>query len=185
MTITINIKGKGKVDKVVGDDSTTLTATPSETWIFKCFKVGENEYSDNPHTFLFNEENLIIDTFFYIPIEAYLRGFVGFDVPESALTSILKYRKIDFNTDVDDLSQKQIDLAYADMLMWASTNPSSYTGSKESDGGWSRTEASKTISVTDKKRYAKSANEIYIKYNDSKKSRTSIIATSWNGVSRI
>ena len=182
MTLTINIKGKGKVEKVVENNSATLTATPEESWLFKYFLIGDIQYSANPYTFKYDGTDLVVDSTFYIPIESYLRGLVGFDVTDAALTSMLLSRKIDFNADINDLTQKDLDLLYADLLMWASTNPSSYTGSKEADGGWSHTEASKTITATDKKRYEQMANDIYIKYGDSRKSSANIRAFSWNGI---
>lgn len=101
-----------------------------------------------------------------ITIEDYLRGMVGFDVPESALSVIRINRKIQKGTDVNELEQKTIDLAYADLLMWGSTNPSSYTGAKNSDGGWTQTEASKTLTVSDKREFKNQAMAIYKKYGD-------------------
>lgn len=103
-----------------------------------------------------------------ISIEEYLRGKVGFDVSDSALTSILIDRKVNKGADVSVLDQKTKDLAYADLLMWGATNPSSYTGSKNSDGGWTHTDASKTITTTDKKEWRKQADAIYREYGDKK-----------------
>lgn len=181
MGLTINIKGKGKVDKVVAFNTATLTAIPDDSWLFKYFMNEGIVATDNPYTFDYNEaDSVVIDTVFYIPIESYLRGLVGFDVPDSAITSILIYRQIDFDADVNDLTKEQKELAYADLLMWAATNPTSYTGAKDSDGGWSHTEASKTISVSDKKRFEQMANDIYIKYNDCRKMKSGIRATSWD-----
>ena len=103
-----------------------------------------------------------------VSIEEYLKGKVGFDVPDSALSSIRIDRKIEKGVDVETLDQKTKDLAYADLLMWGATNPSSYTGSKNSDGGWTQTEASKTITATDKKEFRQLAMSIYRKYGDGK-----------------
>ena len=184
MALTINIKGKGKVDKVVEDDSATLTATAEESWLFKYFLIGDIQYSANPYTFECDGSDLVIDSTFYIPIESYLRGLVAFEVPDSAITANLLYRKVEFNADPDDLTEKQKDLLLADVLRWGSTSPSSYTGKKESDGGWSSTGESKTVSSADKKRFAEMANDIYIKYGDSRKSSANIKAFSWNGFYR-
>lgn len=184
MGLTINIKGKGKVEKVVDVSSATLTATPNESWLFKYFQIGDMKYEVNPYSFEYDGDDLVVDSVFYIPIESHLRGLVGFEVTDAALTSILIFRQIDFDSDIADLTNKQIELAYADLLRWASTNPSSYTGSKDSDGGWSHTEASKTLTATDKKRYEQIANDIYVKYNDSRKSSASIKVFSWNGTYR-
>ena len=167
MIITIDIKGEGKVDKVVNGNVTTLTAIPDESWAFKCFLIGDAEVTENPHTLILSENKLITATF-YVTIEDYLRGLVGFDITESALNSIRVFRDIEKYSDVSELTVKEKELLYADLLMWAASSPTSYTGSKDSDGGWTHTEAGKTISVTDKKRFENTAKSIYKKYQDKK-----------------
>lgn len=117
-------------------------------------------------------------------IEEYLKGRVGFDITDQAISTILLDREINAGAEVGDLTQKQKDLAYADMLMWGATRPSSYTGSKDSDGGWSRTEASSTLLKSDKERFAAIANEIYIKYNDPKRAKSKIKIVNLYGFSR-
>lgn len=101
-----------------------------------------------------------------VAIEDYLKGMVGFEVTTSTLNSIRINREIAKGADVAELSNKDKDLAYADLLMWASTNPSSYTGSKQSDGGWTQTEASKTLNASDKKSFRSMAMDIYKRYGD-------------------
>lgn len=101
-----------------------------------------------------------------ITIEEYLRGMVGFDVPDSTLSVIRINRHISKGSDINALDQKTKDLSFADLLMWASTNPSSYTGEKQSDGGWTQTGASKTLTASDKRAYRDQAMEIYKQYND-------------------
>lgn len=162
----IEIIGQGKVEKDSSSGFPIFTAIPDENWKFKCFKYGEFTSYENP----LNTSNYIIEleTIFYVTIEDYLRGLVGFDVAESALNSIRVYRQTEKYADVLELSIKEKELLYADLLMWAATNPTSYTGSKDSDGGWTHTEAGKTISVTDKKRFENTANAIYKKYQDRK-----------------
>lgn len=107
-------------------------------------------------------------------IESYLRGRVGFDVTDDALASILSDRDIDADSDDKDLSKKQKELLYADLLYWAATRPSSYTGSKESDGGWSHTEGSSTLLKSDKERFEEIANNIYDRYDDDRKAQSDI-----------
>lgn len=107
-------------------------------------------------------------------IESYLRGLVGFDITDEALESILFDRDVSSDTDITTLTRKQKDLLYADMLMWAATRPSSYTGTKESDGGWSRTEGSSTLLKSDKERFEELANNIYDRYDDDRKAQSDI-----------
>ncbi|PXV66866.1 hypothetical protein CLV62_104127 [Dysgonomonas alginatilytica] len=175
MEIAIDIIGEGKVEKVADSNSATLTAIPNENWTFKHFLIGNTATSENPISVTVTEVTAV----FYISIEDYLKGLVGFDVTESVLNSIRIYREIKKRTDVAELSTKQRDLLYADLLMWASTSPTSYTGTKEADGGWSKTEANKTISVTDKKRFENLAMSIYKKYLDRKYNPSIKIVNLW------
>lgn len=205
MNLTIDKKGKGEVDKVVDGESTTLTATPNEGWLFRHFvikysvdvieylRLQENtelypslklyqvvdQYFvelttiDNPFT-IDNPDDKHIVAVFYQSIESYLKGKAGFEITDEALDSIFIDRNIDSYSDVHDLTQKEKDLLYADVLMWGSTLPSSYTGEKESDGGWSHTSSSKTLLKSDKERFAELAKDIYAKYNDPRKSKAKI-----------
>ncbi|PXV62374.1 hypothetical protein CLV62_12063 [Dysgonomonas alginatilytica] len=167
MKSTVHISGEGKTEKVIDENSITLTAIPDVGWTFKHFVNGESTFTDNPYT-LESTEDVEITAAFYVTIEDYLIGLVGFDVNEIALNSIRVFREIEKNSDVSELSMKDKELLYADLLMWAASSPTSYTGSKDSDGGWTHTEAGKTISVTDKKRFENTAKSIYKKYQDKK-----------------
>ncbi|NDV68599.1 hypothetical protein [Dysgonomonas sp. 25] len=178
MALVIDILGEGKVEKVVESNSATLTATPDDGWEFKHFVCDDTIIPENPKTISFTSNTKIVAVF-YITIEEYLRGLVGFDVPDNVLNSIRAYREVKKATDTNDLTAKEKDLLYADLLMWASTSPTSYTGTKESDGGWSRTESNKTVSVTDKKRFENLAMSIYKKYLDKKYNSNIKIVNLW------
>lgn len=173
MALTITIKGNGTVDKVVDGNTTTLTAKPSEGWNFKYYKIGSDEIKDNPYSFEAVGEVEVLAAF-YMSIVSYLKGKVGFDVPDATLNAILSDRGIDANTDIVELTEKQRDLLYADVLIWGATLPTTYSGVKESDGGWSHTEGSSTIQSADKKRFESIANDIYLKYNDPRKAKAKI-----------
>lgn len=178
MGISIDIKGEGKVEKVVDENSTILTAIPEEHWTFKHFLYNDQIISETTYTFEAKEDDSV-KAVFYVTIEDYLCGKVGFDVSESALNSIRVFREIPKHKDVSELNLRSKELVYADLLMWAATSPTSYTGSKDSDGGWNHTEASKTISVTDKKRFEKEAKAIYKKYQDRNYSASIKIKNLW------
>lgn len=175
METVIDIIGEGKVEKVADSNFATLTAIPHENWTFKHFLCDNTIITENPTTVTVTEVTAV----FYICIEDYLKGLVGIDVTESVLNSIRIYREVKKGTDVTELSTRERDLLYADLLMWASTSPTSYTGTKEADGGWSRTEANKTISVTDKKRFENLAMSIYKKYLDRKYNPSIKIVNLW------
>lgn len=174
MNISIDIKGEGRVDTFEDNGSVILTALPSDSWSFKHFDVDGLLFTANPLKVEDKADSKVILSF-YVTIEDYLKGLVGFDVTESALNSIRIYRGIKKGADVEELTTKEKDLAYADLLMWAVTNPSSYTGAKQSDFGWTETEASKTITVTDKKGFRKDAMDIYKRYGDRKYSSKIVI----------
>lgn len=178
MDLIIDIIGEGKVEKVVEADSATLTATADGSWLFKHFVCNKTIVKDNPAVVTITDE-MVIKAIFYLTIEDYLKGLVGFDVTDSVLDSIRIYRNVKKGTDTEELTVKQKDLLYADLLMWASTSPTSYTGTKESDGGWSKTESNKTISVTDKKRFENMAMAIYKKYLDRKYNPSIKIINLW------
>lgn len=164
MAIQIDIKGEGRVEKLEDNNRVILTALPSDAWSFKYFSISGVQKTDNPIEVDKTIED--VEAIFYVAIEDYLKGMVGFDVPTSTINSIRINREITKGSDVAELSDKDKDLAYADLLMWASTNPSSYTGSKQSDGGWTQTEASKTLNASDKKSFRSMAMDIYKRYGD-------------------
>lgn len=164
MAIQIDIKGEGRVEKLEDNNRVILTALPSDAWSFKYFSISGVQKTDNPIEVDKTIED--VEVIFYVSIEDYLKGMVGFDVPASTINSIRINREITKGSDVVELSDKDKDLAYADLLMWASTNPSSYTGSKQSDGGWTQTEASKTLNASDKKSFRSMAMDIYKRYGD-------------------
>lgn len=173
MALTITIKGNGTVDKVVDGNSTTLTAKPSEGWNFKYFQIGSDEIKDNPYSFEAVGEEEVLATF-YMSIVSYLKGNVGFKIPDSSLDSILADRGINTDTDIYDLTVEQRELLYADVLMWGTTMPTAYSGAKESDGGWSHTGETSTIQKADKERWYNIAQEVYNRYNDPKKAKSKI-----------
>lgn len=90
MASVIDIHGEGKVETVVESNSTTLTATPEDSWKFKHFICDNEKITDNPLTLTVTSETEITAVF-YVTIEDYLRGLVGFDVPDTVLNSIRAY----------------------------------------------------------------------------------------------
>lgn len=177
MAIQIDIKGEGRVEKLEDNGKIILTALPSDAWSFKHFIIDEVAKTDNP--VVVSKTTNTVEAIFYVAIEDYLKGMVGFDVAEPTLNSIRINRNIKKGSDISELSEKDKDLAYADLLMWASTNPSSYTGSKSSDGGWTQTEASKTLTVSDKKSFRDMAMDIYKRYGDSRYTSKIRIVNLW------
>lgn len=183
MALTITIKGSGTVDKVVDGISITLTATPNNEWSFKYFLIGSDTVTDNPYTSDFIDIAEVIATF-YMSIESYLKGKIGFVITDSAISAILTDRGIEANADINDLTEKQRELLYADVLIWGATLPTTYSGAKDSDGGWTHTGETSTIQQGDKTRFENIANAIYAKYNDKRKAKSEIKLINLNGFYR-
>ena len=171
MYLTINIKGRGTVEgggEHPQGSIITLTALPDVGWDFKKFDIDGSEVTANPFSFPAGIDNKVIAAKFYVTIEGYLRGLVDFDVPDSALNSIMFDRGISMGDDASDIDKRTRDLCYADVLMWGTTTASTIQGESESDNGWSHTATSRTLSINDKRRLEERAMSIYNKYSDAK-----------------
>lgn len=170
MNVIISISGQGVVsgqgEYRIGD-TVTLSATPKSSSQFRDFNMGENVIiTDNPYSFeVLNDEDITIKTSFYMPIETYIRNMVGFDVPDGIIENILLDRGLTFGADSNNVSFADKQLSFADLLMWASTQPSSSGGAKDSDGGWSHTEATQSLSTTDRKEMRRTAMLIYRRFD--------------------
>lgn len=99
-------------------------------------------------------------------VNEYIRGLVAFEVPLEASNALLLSRGIDGEMTASELTQKQRDLIYADLLMYGITKPSSSGGEKKAHGGFSHTTKSETFTYRDD--WFKMAMSIYKKYGDPK-----------------
>ena len=76
-----------------------------------------------------------------ITIEQYLRGKVGYDIPDNAIASILVDRGIEVGTNVSELNTdsatntKLKDLCTADLYLYCASTPSTISSHREQDGG--------------------------------------------------
>ena len=184
MNVTINIFGAGECSGagVYADGvSITLLATPVAGNVFKKFIIGDSEILINPHYLTAGTEDVIADCYFYTPFELYIRGAVSFDVPDITLNNIRISRVIKYAQDVSELSTQTLELALADVLMYGASRPSSITGAKDSDGGWSHTDGSTTIGNSDRIFLRTRALDIYKKYGENTGS-TGITFGNLNGI---
>lgn len=99
-------------------------------------------------------------------IEDYLRGKVGFEVADNAISVILEDRGITAGADSSTLDLRTKELATADLYMWCASTPSKRDTSYEADGGWKSQKGGWESSAYDKRNLRDMANQIYAKYGE-------------------
>lgn len=99
-------------------------------------------------------------------IEDYLRGCVGFDVTDEAISTILIDRGITSDTLVQDLDKRTKDLCKADLYMWCASTPSVKGSVENSNGVWKHKEGGTESSAFDKRNLRIMANDIYKLYGE-------------------
>lgn len=95
-------------------------------------------------------------------IEQYLRGKIDYEITDATMASILFDRGISANTSVENTTEKQRDLCLADLYVFVSRSSISTSGEYESDGGWQKKKASKTIN--NRGGYVRLAKALYEKW---------------------
>lgn len=110
-----------------------------------------------------------------LTIEQYLRGKVGYDVPDTAIASILFARGITAGTDVASLDKdaakntQLYELCTADLYMYCASTPSTTSAKREQDGGWTLESGGMQHSAYDARQLRQMAQDIYDKYGETKK----------------
>lgn len=99
-------------------------------------------------------------------IEDYLRGKVGFEVADNAISVILEDRGIAAGAESSELELRTKELATADLYMWCASTPSKQDTSYEADGGWKHQKGGWESSAYDKRNLREMANKIYAKYGE-------------------
>ena len=100
-------------------------------------------------------------------VETWLRGMVDFDFSPEALAAILFNRGIAAGTAADSLTEKQRDLCYADILMYAAGSSVKASGEYVADNGYILQKSAKN--VFDRKAMRDQAMRLYVKWNDPRK----------------
>lgn len=107
-----------------------------------------------------------------ITIEQYLRGKVGYDIPDNAIASILVDRGIEVGTNVSELNTdsatntKLKDLCTADLYLYCASTPSTISSHREQDGGWTLESGGTQHSAYDARQLRAMAQAIYDKYGE-------------------
>lgn len=169
MTLSVNINGNGTVDggsSYVSGTIAVLNAVPNTGWKFKYYQINGSTYTDNPYSLTVGTEDITVIAVFYVSFEDYIKGLLGFEISDLALNTIRIKRSIDYAADVSTLSTRTLELAEADAIKWYVSSPSNFTGSKDSDGGWSHQDSSSSLSESDRKLLMNRATMLYSKWGE-------------------
>lgn len=109
-------------------------------------------------------------------IKDWLKGKIDFDFTDSAIDAALFDREIDGGTPASEVSIKDRELCYADLLVYAASSSTSTQGEYESDGGWQHQKSNKN--VYDRTAMRETAARIYAKWNDAKAESSSYSRTT-------
>lgn len=101
-----------------------------------------------------------------IPVEAYLRGCVGYTVSDEALLSIFIKRGVEMGTPAASLTTKVLELCKADLYVYCASLPSTSATVEDADAGWKHREGGIQKGVSDNGRLMQMANYIYSKYGE-------------------
>ncbi|MFA6717696.1 MAG: hypothetical protein WCS15_01315 [Prevotella sp.] len=104
-------------------------------------------------------------------IESWLRGKIDFNFTEESINAALFDRGVAQGSYVSEVTTRQRELCYADLLMYAASSSSSTTGEYVSDGGWQHQKSNKN--VVDRASMKETASKIYAKWNDTASALTS------------
>lgn len=97
-------------------------------------------------------------------IEQYLQGKVDFNLSENTVAGILLDRGIAEGADMTAVTERQRDLALADLYMFIAGSSTSSSGDYESDGGWQRQRSSKN--VYNRNAFLQMARALYDKWGE-------------------
>ena len=115
-----------------------------------------------------------------LTIEEYLRGKVGYEIPDNAIASILTDRGIPKSSDVTSLSDdasentKLRELCTADLYLYCASTPSTISSHREQDGGWTLESGGTQHSAYDARQLRALAQAIYDKYGETVKTNSTI-----------
>jgi len=97
--------------------------------------------------------------------QEYLSGLFDYTFTAANYASVFKKRGVEDLVDVDNNTEKSLELSQADLYMILYTALSKGSSSK-SKGDWSKSDGGAMIGVTDRKSWFKEANRIYRKYGE-------------------
>ncbi len=110
---------------------------------------------------------MLDDTGLYT-IDDYLRGCVGFSPSDEMIKAVLARRGIEPGTPWQELDERVIDLAEAELLYRGITIYSVRGSMEDADGQWKHKEGQTELHVSDKKEMLRRANELRVKWGEEK-----------------
>ena len=115
-----------------------------------------------------------------LTIESYLRGKVGYSIPDNAIASILIDRGISEGSSISGISddndenKKLRELCTADLYLYCASTPSVISSTREQDGGWTNESGGTQHSVYDARQLRAMAQAIYDKYGETIQSHSTV-----------
>ena len=140
-----------------------IEAIPASYMQFRHWIYEDQIIEENPYTFRALEKEMNFIAVFYMLIEDYLKGMIGYPVSDASVYAAETNRDIVFGSDTATVSVKQRDLALADLITIICQSPST-TGGEETMGDWKSKQSS--MSVNGVAALMKRANAIYEKYGE-------------------
>lgn len=99
-------------------------------------------------------------------IKDFLQGEIrGIQIPDTTLQSIYLKAGITGETYLDELTEKQRELATAWSYVWIATGPATTARWSESDGDWSQSGGGEAYTATQLRTLLRLADEIFKKYD--------------------
>ena len=139
-----------------------IEAIPASFMRFRHWQYEDEIIEENPYVFIALEKEMNFIAIFYMTIEDWLRGMIGYPVTDASIFAAETNRGIVFGSDALVVTEKQRELALADLITIICQMPST-TGTEDAMGDWKhKTSGSSVGNIAV---LMKRANAIYAKYN--------------------
>ena len=163
--VTVIVRGSGIINGVgtyPAGREVEIEAIPSSFMRFRHWQYEDEIIEENPHVFIALEKEMNFIAIFYMTIEDWLRGMIGYPDTDASIFAAETNRGIVFGSDALIVTEKQRELALADLITIICQMPST-TGTEDAMGDWKhKTSGSSVGSIAV---LMKRANAIYAKYN--------------------
>ena len=163
--VTVIVRGSGIINGVgtyPAGREVEIEAIPSSFMRFRHWQYEDEIIEENPYVFIALEKEMNFIAIFYMTIEDWLRGMIGYPVTDASIFAVETNRGIVFGSDALVVTEKQRELALADLITIICQMPST-TGTEDAMGDWKhKTSGSSVGSIAV---LMKRANAIYAKYN--------------------